>query len=1143
MDITRRSFLKFSGGTAAFLLTCSLFDWVKIPKALADIGPKAGTETTTICNLCGCSCGAIVTVSGNRVINFEGDPTHPVNEGALCSKGLSMRQVSTQLVSEEELNTTFAIGNKIDAWPEDRRLARVLYRAPGDDQWTIVDWDWALQRIGQRIEATRRLTWEEVDENGMTVNRTRAIAGLGRVHNTEECHLLRKLFTGLGLVCIDTLASVGALEESFGRDAAMSNPWTDIGTSDVIMAIGANPAENHPLAFKHINNALLNKYGATGVDGSGAKLIVVDPRYTRTVSKASTWRGRQMYSKMRSGTDIVFINGMINYVIQHKKYNSAGVLSYSTAGFLINENFQGPAETGDGRFSGFIPDASQPALALALGLVGAHNKSSWDYAKYVPGHSKEYQAVNLATDFWDVSGNCLCGRCGFNKNNLSLDPASQYYIGKFKEHLVVAGLLDDIAGTVANQRTVWEHMLLHYARYDKKTVFNLTDADPATYDLICELFSTTGAPGKAGSILYGQGASQHTVGTQNIRAYATLQILLGNMGHSGGGLNVLMGANAQGSMDFALRFHILPGYLPQPDATIPGDAYFDRTDPNIGGGQPGHPDQPASYVKRGTPFTLHQNELNVWSNFKKYMVSLMKCYWWNALGNPTPADPATPEQLQMVYDWIPKIPGNCSHIQIFEDMYAGKIKGLLACSNPAVNGPNSIKVREALRNLDWLVISELFESETAAFWQYSPTGQRLTGPEMRTINTEVFLLPAANCMEKEGFVVNSSRWAQFRYKAVEPPGDAKPGIFVINEIFEACKNAGANTYGMQYLTMGSEWYGTSDPSADLLDQEINGTKVDTGELVPSFEALKADGTTASGNWLYTNMYASDGNKTKKRNNSLISGIAPIYSNWGWCWPLNTRIIYNGASLVPCGRGGGSETPQDINHPVILWDGTTWVGDVPDGVPSPHGYPGHVERGPFIMKNEGHARLHALGTAEGPYPEHYEPVETPLATKGLNPVPFGSGHTQLINPCIRIYEPDKIGDPREYPIIGTTYRVSGHGGGTRHLPWPCELIPDVVVEMSMEMAGRRRIRNGDWVRVTTARGYMEARALVNNRFKTYRVNGENCHHIGIWRHWGYKGIKTGHSANRLTAHVGDANNARTPEYKAFLCKVEKIRRRW
>jgi anaerobic selenocysteine-containing dehydrogenase len=984
----------------------------------------------------------------------------------------------------------------------------------------------------------------------------------------------------------------------------MTNTWTDIGTADVVLIIGCNPAENHPMAFRHVQRALDNYWGNTGIPDpptpTGAKLIVVDPRYTKSASKASFYNGKQMYTKLRSGTDIAFVNGMVWYVMTHPNLiNREYVLSYSNAGFLVNENFVKPGDAGNpypGKFKGFTLTASYPGLG-DTGYYGNKVKEpSWEYCKYVAGHPKEYRAINIATDFWDVAGNCICGTCGFTKDNLSLDPLDANYIANFRLHLLLKGILNttEIGGDVENQKTVWEHMQEHYSHYDKTTVIGITGSDPTVYDDICDLYSKTGQHGKAGTILYAMGTTQHTSGTQNIRAYSTLQILLGNMGVSGGGINAMRGeSNVQGSTDQGLLFHILPGYLKMPDSSLyAGDAFFDLTNSLIGGGDPGHTLQPESYVKRNTPFQLHQNELNWWgfwsgaSNFKRYITSLMKCYWWDSLGWDSvggvldPKKPATAAQLQQTYDWIPKIPGNCSHIQIFENMHpdAGdkpnnKIKGLLCFGqNPAVAGPNSLRERTALNNLDWLVVSELWETETAAFWKFNPDGTARNTAQMNACTTEVFLLPAAAFYEKEGEIANSSKWAQYRYEAAPPPNPngagygAKHEIWMLNAIYEEVCNNYFTLYTnvpsqLANLTMGNWWYngrcnqplgelGYADPGADYLDAELNGFNATLGyptsspyNTIVSFPSLNADGTTSSGNWLYCGMYNGSTNKSKNRVTTPYPAgcTAPIYSSWAWDWPVNRRIIYNGASLVPCGWGGVTSTSWDANHKLLTWTAGAWTGDVNDAVQKPHGDAGHTERCPFIMEPEGHCRLHGFGFAnvkDGPYPTHYEPLDTPYKDSANPIAAYGN---QLINPAIVIYQPGQIGDPDDYPIIATTYRVTEHwqaGAATRNLPYQCQLMPECFCEMSKALAQAKNITNGDTVIITTARGSMEAKACVTDRFKTFTLTGVGQkHHIGVIWHFGYMGLCTGHSANTLTPHVGDANT-RIPEYKAFLCDIAK-----
>jgi formate dehydrogenase major subunit len=325
------------------------------------------------------------------------------------------------------------------------------------------------------------------------------------------------------------------------------------------------------------------------------------------------------------------------------------------------------------------------------------------------------------------------------------------------------------------------------------------------------------------------------------------------------------------------------------------------------------------------------------------------------------------------------------------------------------------------------------------------------------------------------------------------------------------------------------------------DCEVSGKQFKKGDQVPSFTSLQADGSTTSGNWLYCNAYTGpdkkDNKMARREKEDAINQIG-LYPNWSWCWPVNRRIIYNRASVDLYGN------PWDSKRWVIRWnpalkDGAGgWEGDVPDGgwppMLKPDGTANESTKRPFIMRPEGVACVFSTSLNDGPFPEHYEPLESPLR----NPM-----SSQQYNPAIKVWEPDQIGDPSEYPIVATTYRVSEHwqaGNMTRNIPWLVELIPNVFVEMSPALARAKGVKHGDWVRVITKRGTLEARALVTNRFEPFFVGGKYVHQIGIPWHWGYNGLATGDSANMLTPHVGDANTM-IPEYKAFLCQLEKGRR--
>jgi formate dehydrogenase-N alpha subunit len=824
----------------------------------------------------------------------------------------------------------------------------------------------------------------------------------------------------------------------------MTNHWCDIQNSDCIIIVGSNAAENHPISFKWITKA---------IEENGAKLISIDPRFTRSSSKAD------IYARMRSGTDIAFFGGMIKWVLDDMQvnpdlYNMTYITEYTNLSFLVNPDFR-TATDNDGKFSGFTPGASDD--------YGGYDKATWAFQKGEDG-----------------------------------------IIAKDK--------------TLQHPNCVFQLLKRQYARYDADTVCDITGTDKETYLKVCETYArTTGIPGKSGTIMYAMGTTQSTHGTQNIRAYAILQLLLGNIGVAGGGINALRGeSNVQGSTDHCLLWHILPGYLTPPSA--PQQALQDHLDTKL-----------ASFA------TADEKSASWWLNYPKYYVSLLKSWY---------GDNATAEN-DFGYSWMPKLePGrDYSHIPLFEAMREGTIKGLICWGqNPAVGGPNSMAERVALQQLDWLVSVDLWETETSNFWQEP-------GIDPANLKTEVFALPAAASFEKEGSIVNSGRWSQWRWKAVEPPGDARPDLEIIEwlmrRVIELYETEGGPEAEAVTRLRWKGWYDArplprgADSLTDLVSREINGwaeadiqdqdgnVQYRVGELMATFGHLKDDGSTSSSNWLYTQSYnEKDGNRQKWRDNIDYhpAGIG-LYSKWAWSWPVNRRIIYNRASV---NLDGNPWDPEDF---VIRWTGdeTKWEGDVPDGGWSPMNMEG--TRYPFIMKPEGHAHIFGPGRTDGPFPEHYEPLESPINHPLSN--------TQH-NPAITVWRPDEIGTPDEFPIVATTYRLTEHwqaGQMTRNLPWLVELMPEMFVEISKELAAELGIANAEKVIVESKRGSVEAVAVITSRFQPIRVNGRVIHQIGLPWHWGFKGLSIGDSANKLSPHVGDANTT-IPEFKAFLVRVKK-----
>ena len=873
----------------------------------------------------------------------------------------------------------------------------------------------------------------------------------------------------------------------------MTNHWIDIRNADRILIIGANAAENHPISFRWVTAAM----------EKGAKLISVDPRFTRTSSKAD------IYAPMRSGTDIAFIGGMIRWVLSDmqestpaeraQKYNLTYLTQYTNAALIISSDYKGPDDPGHpGLFPGFT--ATPPEKA---GILGFYAKGTWNYANGTHPASDPAVLSNTWTKWSDLDPKCVL-------------------------------------------RLLWEH----YSRYTPEKVQEITGCPEEKFLEVCQTFAASGETGKAGTIMYAMGTTQHTYGTQNVRAYAILQILLANMGVAGGGINAMRGtSNVQGSTDMALLSHLIPGYLAVPvqtDQTL--NAYLTRA---------------KGARSRVKPQGLAgDNSLSWWwntddddvmkSNYAKYLVSLLKAWY---------GDNATPEN-DFGFNYLPKVTpaqggslNHYTHIGTFEAMATGIVKAAMFWGqNPAVGGPHAEGERTALEKLDWLMVVDLFETETAAFW-------KRPGTNPAAINTEVFLLPAACSYEKEGSVSNSGRWAQWRYRAIAPIDKAKPDLAIADELMLKLKElyeADAATPHREAITRLAwdyrptigEHAGEADPN--LVARELNGYVMDTGAPVTSFVNLKADGSTCSGNWLYCGMFDAEGNNKAKKRDPVDTSPRQIglCSNWSWCWPVNRRIIYNRASVDLDGN------PFDEDHPVVAWDaeGSKWTGDVIDGGGNPINLAaGGAKNLPFIMNREGVARLWGTTLAEGPLPEAYEPWESPLSENLLNGVAANlagapKGNPGFNDPCCYVGDLNGMntrGTPGDYPCVGTTYRLTEHwqaGQMTRNHPWLIELQPQPFAEIGEELAEDIRVKNGDRVKVTTARGSIEVVAIVTKRFQRMTIGGKPVDHVGVPWHWGYTGMSkglspNGSSGNILTPHVGDANTT-IPEYKTFLCRIEK-----
>jgi len=913
--------------------------------------------------------------------------------------------------------------------------------------------------------------------------------------------------------------------------------------------MGSNMAENHPVAFRWPMKAKLK----------GAKLIHVDPRFTRTSAMCD------IYAPLRAGSDIAFLGGLIHYVLASERFNSEPffrqfLANYTNAPMLVRDDFR-DTEDLDGVFSGLMQYKGGVSEWPFNGFVGEYDNQTWQYAGSKI-ETQGWQGATVRSGEQSVGNQPRQGQAptpsGKEPKQL---PSGPPYDALVRALLQPPPQRDE---TLQNPRCVFQIVKRHFSRYTPEMVERATGCPRDIFLRVAETVLANSGPDRTTSFAYAVAWTQHTNGPQVIGCCALLQLLLGNIGRPGAGIMALRGhASIQGSTDIPTLYHSIHGYMSHPSALKRHDTLQEFLAAET---------RPRGY----------------WANLPKFMVSYLKSVY---------GDSATVEN-SFGYDWHPKIIGDHSHLAMFAAMNEDKVKGMLLIGQNPATSINARLERAGMRKLEWLVVKDNWVHESATFWKNAP---EIKSGEVKTadIKTEVFFFPSEQIAEYEGSFTNTFRMLQWHYKAADAPGDCRNDLWFTHQLAkrlkklyqqsDAPRDAGFKNLtwdfdpdersalraetrpdgasGTQTATAqagasgehpaaakdqppggapqaGTPQHRPGDPDGLKILREINGYYSGAPEKhLAGFADLKDDGSTTCASWIYCGVFPAPGeNRAANRKPDPPDAPGGAQLGWGYTWPANRRIMYNRASADPNGQ------PWSERKKYIWWDGQKWTGyDVPDfpvtkapntrAQPNGVGLDAHDGSDPFIMLQDGVGWLYVpSGLVDGPLPAHYEPAESPVQ----NPL-----YTkQQSSPVLKYWKSPgnplaAAGDPR-YPHVMTTYRLTEHylaGAMSRWNPWLTELQPELFVEISPELAREKAINNLDWVRVSSPRGQVRAKALVTRRMRPLNIGGKIIHQVGMPWHWGYEGLSTGDVVNELTALVGDPNVS-IHEGKAFVCNLEK-----
>src|SRR5687767_15682058 len=618
--------------------------------------------------------------------------------------------------------------------------------------------------------------------------------------------------------------------------------------------MGSNMAECHPVAFRWPMKAKMN----------GAKLIHVDPRFTRTSANCD------IHAPIRAGSDIAFLGGLINYVINSERWNTDPffreyVVNYTNAATIVSDDFK-DTEDLEGVFSGLVQYTEKPEWPYNA-FVGSYQPASWQYkAPSVQGQGEQVAPTARSGEQKSAQGPQAGQPAG--------GPTGPQPPAPLSWDDVVRSLKKPPPQrdpTLQNPRCSFQITKRHFARYTPELVEQITGCPQAKFMQVAETLLQNSGRERTSAFAYAVAWTQHTYGVQMISCCALLQLLLGNMGRPGGGIMALRGhAAIQGSTDVPTLYHSIHGYMSHPSALKKHATLHD-------------------YIVSETPPTGY------WANQPKFMVSYLKSMY---------GDAATLDN-DWGYEWHPKILGDHSHIATMAAMADGKVKGMFCVGQNPATSLNGTAQRAAMRKLEWLVVKDNWLTETAMYWKNAP---EIADGSVNSadIQTEVFFFPATQIGEYEGSYTNTQRMLQWHSKAADPPGDCRTDTWFYYQLGKRLKAKYADStnprdIGFRNLVWEyepepgapSSPQTAGEPDALKLLREINGFQTgDPAQHLTGFAQLKDDGSTTCASWIYCGVYPAPGRNLSAPREADAPGVPGAHLSWGWAWPANRRVLYN-----------------------------------------------------------------------------------------------------------------------------------------------------------------------------------------------------------------------------------------------------------